>query len=125
MKRTMATKVLQIILGILLVVFGLNGLFQFMPMPEFSAAGGAFMGALAATGYMFPFIIVVQLLVGILLLVNRFVPLALIILAPFSLNILLFHVFLDLPSIVPALLVTVLNMYMGYAYFDAYKPLFK
>ena len=85
----------RLLLGAAFFVFGMDGFLHFMPSPEgITDAGGAFMGALAAAGYMFPLIKGTELLAGALLLANRSVPLALVLLAPVLVNIVLFHVFL-------------------------------
>jgi len=86
--------VLRILLGLIFTVFGLNGFFDFLEAPEMPEAAGAFFGALAATGYMLPLIKGVEVVGGILLLLGRYVPLALILLGPVAVNILLFHLFL-------------------------------
>ena len=44
----------RILLGLFFFVFGLNGFLQFLPQPPVPQTRGAFMGALAATGYTFP-----------------------------------------------------------------------
>jgi len=85
----------RIVLGLIFTVFGLNGFFHFIPMPEMSEGAGSFLGALAASGYMFPVLQITQISCGVLLLIGRWVPLALTILAPVVLNIVLFHVFLE------------------------------
>ena len=61
--------------------------------------------------------------IGVLLLANRYVPLALVLLAPISVNIVSFHLFLDPASIGAAALVTLLNAYLLFAYRNEYKPL--
>ena len=119
------TKVARYLLGLVMVVFGLNGFLNFMPVPPMPAAAGAFMGALAATGYFFPLLKATEIVVGLLLLANRAVPLALILLAPISVNIVAFHAFLAPAGIGPAALVAVLNAYLGYANWDKFKGLFK
>ena len=81
----------RVLLGVIFFVFGLNGFFSFIPQPPFPEQAGAFMGALAATGYIFPLIKSVEVIAGVLLLSNRFVPLALALLAPGVVNIVLFH----------------------------------
>jgi len=113
------------ILGIVLVFFGLNGFLQFMTPPPMSEAANAFMAAMGATGYMFVLINVVQLLVGISLLVNKYVPLALVVLAPLTLNIILFHVFLHLQSILFGAIVAVLHIYLASVNMDSYRQLLK
>lgn len=71
-------KIAQILVGLPLVVFGLNGFFNFVPPPAtpLPEAAAAFAGALAKTGYMMQLIGATQLIVGLLLVLNRFVPLA-------------------------------------------------
>ncbi len=115
----------RILLGLIFTLTGLNGFFNFMPamagMPE-----GAmnFMGALAATGYFFPLLKTFELVSGILLLFGRYVPLALLFLAPITLNILAFHLFLAPSGLPVAVLVVGLTILNGYLHFDAYRPLF-
>ena len=71
------------LLGLIFLVFGLNGFFHFIPMPPPSGVAGQFLGSMFATKYLL-FVFVIQLIGGVLLLINRYVPLALTILAPSS-----------------------------------------
>lgn len=113
--------VARILLGLILVIFGLNKFLQFMPAPtDMPAAAGAFMGALAATGYMFPVIAVVEVLSGAALLANKYIKVALLLFAPISVNILLYHIFLDPGTIVPGLLVFLLTLYLLLANKDSF-----
>src|SRR5262245_2602138 len=82
-------------LGSLFFVFGLNGFLNFIPAPSHTGPSADFLGALAATGYMFPLIKGTETATGLLLLVGRYVPLALTLLAPVVVNIVAFHLFLD------------------------------
>lgn len=117
------TKVCRFLLGLMMLVFGLNGFFQFMPMPEPSQAMGKFMGALAETGYMFQLISLVEAVAGLLLLVNVFTPLMLIVLFTVLFNALLAHLFLDLPGIGGAAVGIILNVYLFFAYKEKYVQL--
>lgn len=113
------------VLGLIFLVFGLNFFLQFLPMPP--SAGGAaesFTTGLFMSGYFFPFLKALEVLLGIALMAGAFVPLVLIILMPISLNILLFHVFLT-DNAVMSILILVLHLYLAWAYRDYYKPLFK
>lgn len=85
---------LRLLLGLIFFVFGLNGFLNFIPMPPPPEAAGAYLGALAATGYFFPVLKGTELVAGLMLLGNRFVPLALILLAPIVVHIALYHVVL-------------------------------
>jgi hypothetical protein len=84
----------RILLGLLFTVFGLNGFLQFIPMPPPQGVAGQFMGAMFVSNYLIP-IFALQTFGGVLLLANRFVPLALAILAPIIVNITLYHVTMD------------------------------
>jgi putative oxidoreductase len=101
------TLIARLLLGLTFVVFGLNGFLNFIPQQPMPAGPALqFILALAATHYIH-FVFAIQLLTGILFLVNRFVPLALTLIAPVIVNILLFHGFMAPSGIVPGALVTV------------------
>jgi hypothetical protein len=106
-----------------LFVFGLNGFLHFA-QPR-SKAVRALAGAFAASGYMFPLIKGTEVLGGLALLSNRFSPLALIALAPLTINILAFHAFLA-PSGMPVpLLVLAAHLAAAYGYRDLFRPLLR
>lgn len=85
----------RILIGLMLAMSGLNKLFGFMPMPEMSESGSTFMEALNHAKYIIPSIAIVEIIGGILLVANRAVSFALIILAPIIFNIFFFHIFLE------------------------------
>ena len=115
----------RVLMGLLFLVTGLNGFLRFLPEPKTMPEGAAaFAGALVKTGYMFPLIMGTQLIVGVLLLVNRFVPLALVLIAPVIVNIIAFHLFLAPAGIGPGVVVLVLEIYLVWKYRDAYRGLF-
>jgi len=88
-----AALISRILLGLLFTVFGLNGFLHFIPMKAPTGLAGQYMGALFVSHYLVV-VFLVQLIGGVLLLVNRFVPLALLLLGPVLVNILLFHTFM-------------------------------
>src|ERR1700724_1912793 len=106
----------RILLGLPLVVFGLNGFLNFIPPPPnpLPEAAAAFAGALMKTGYMMQLIGATQLIVGVLLLLNRFVPLALALFAPFMVNSIAFHVFLEPSGLPMAAIFLVLELYLSW-----------
>lgn len=118
------TRILRIILALGLIVFGINKFFGFMPMPELPANASDFMSSLKATGYVLPIVGALEVIIGLLLLVNKSVPFALLLLAPISVNILLFHIFLDLPGISGALVIAIINVVLIYKHWKVYRPLF-
>jgi putative oxidoreductase len=118
------TKILRLILGLGLIIFGLNKFFGFIPMPELPANAGDFMASLKATGYVLPIVGFLEVVIGLMLLANKSVPFALLLLAPISINILLFHLFLDLPGIAGAIVIAIINVILIYKHWKVYKPLF-
>jgi uncharacterized membrane protein YphA (DoxX/SURF4 family) len=118
--RSKLPLVARTLLGLVFFVFGLNGFLQFLPQPPLPEAAGTFMGALAATGYMFPLIKGTEIVAGLLLLGGRFVPLALVLLAPVIVNIALFHVVLAPVNMGLVVVLLVLEVYLAWAYRDAF-----
>jgi putative oxidoreductase len=93
------------LLGLIFFVFGLNGFLQFLHMPPPSGMAAQFLGAMFVSHYL-RVIFILELVPAILLLINRFVPLALVLLGPVVINIFLFH-FLMEPSGLPLALVVI------------------
>lgn len=117
--------VVRWLLGLPLLVFGLNGFLNFIPQPEVAlpAKAMAFSVALMETGYMMQLIGITHLVVGLLLITNRFVPLALALLAPFLVNSVAFHARLEPSGLVPALVFTALELYLAWQYRAAFAPM--
>lgn len=115
----------RILMGLLFFIAGLNGLVHFLPQsktpPPPEAA--AFIGAMMKTGYFLYLVAGTQFLAGVLLLANRFVPLALVLIAPVIVNILAFHIFLARSGLPIACVVTILELYLIWAYRKAFRPM--
>jgi uncharacterized membrane protein YphA (DoxX/SURF4 family) len=122
-----APTVARVLMGLVFFVFGLSGFINFMPPPPpgFPENAMAFAGALMKTGYMFPLIKGTEVLVGALLLLNRFVPLALALLAPVVVNILAFHIFLERGDFAIPVVVVALEVYLAWSYRSAYRPMLR
>lgn len=114
---------LQALLGLAFLVFGLNKFIGFMPPPELPPDAGAFMQALGKTGYMIPLIGLTEVVAGALLLSRLWSALGLFILAPVSVNIVLFHLFLAPAAGVPAYVLAAINLYLLFAYLPKYRPM--
>jgi len=115
----------RVVIGLPYFITGLNGLLNFLPQPTtpMPAAATAFAGALVSTGYMMQLISVTQLIVGALLLSNRFVPLALALIAPFTVNSIAFHAFLQPEGLPFASVFMVIEVALVRAYWPAYRPM--
>ena len=118
------TMVLRLLLALILIVFGLNKFFHFMPMPPMEGPPGDFMAALGKTGYMFPLIALTEIVAGALLLVSKFKGLALILVSIISVNIILFHLVLAPAGIGLAAVVAILNIILVYANWKKFRTLF-
>ncbi len=116
----------RIVLGLIFTVFGLNGFLNFLPMPPMPGAAGAFAGAMAATGYLFPFIKSVEVITGLMILTGIQLPFALILLAPVAINIFLFHLILVGPSTIGmAVVILALMIFLAYKNKENYRGIFK
>jgi uncharacterized membrane protein YphA (DoxX/SURF4 family) len=111
----------RVLLGLIFFVFGLNGFFHFIPTPELPEHIESFVGAMKETGYFLPLLSGVETLCGLLLLIGRFVPLALTVLAPVVVNIILFHLFLDPKGIVVGLVALVLGIYLAWSHRSSFR----
>lgn len=115
--------VCRILLGLMFFVFGLNNILGFLKMqPPQSQDALTFITILHASHWM-TFVGALMTIAGLLLLVNRFVPLALTLLAPILVNILLYHALLWPHGVVPALVGLVLEVVLIAAYFRSFLPL--
>jgi uncharacterized membrane protein YphA (DoxX/SURF4 family) len=115
----------RILLGLIFLVIGLNGLLHFFSMPLPSGDALTWYGIMAGHHWM-NFVSVVQLVAGLLLLVGRFVPLALALLAPVLVNILLYHALLWPHGFacVLAIVAMVLELILLGVYWRSFAPLF-
>ncbi|WP_103069211.1 DoxX family membrane protein [Aquimarina sediminis] len=115
---------LKIVLGVMLVIFGSNKFIGFMPVLEFANPNASiFFGALSDS-YVLKTVGIIEVVVGLLLLTNRAIPFSLILLAPISINIILFHATLDPANIGPGAFVFLVNAFLIFKNWDSYKTLF-
>src|SRR3981081_3500227 len=118
------TLIARLLLGLAFLVFGLNGFLNFLSMgPMPSGLAGQFIGALILSHYYWV-VAALQIVGGALLLVNRFVPLGLVLLGPVIVNIILYHVFLNPVGIGLAIVVTILWFIVFYAYRQYFSGIF-
>lgn len=117
----------RIIMGLIFFVFGLNGFLNFIPPPSGPMPEGAmaFGFALMKTGYLFQLLKGTEVLVGALLLANRFVPLALALIAPVVVNIFAFHAFLEPAGLVLAGVIVAAEIYLAWTYRAAFRPMLR
>ena len=97
----------RLLLGLIFTVFGLNGFLHFIPLPPPSGIAGQYMGALFVSHYL-TIVFALELIGGVLLLANRYVPLALTLLGSILVNVLLFHALMAPEGLPIAVVTTVL-----------------
>ena len=119
-----ASTIARYLAGVIFLVMGLNGFLNFIHFPPPAGIAGQFMGALYVSHYLWV-IFAFQVIAGVLLLVNRFVPLAVAILAPVLVNILTFHVLLAPSGLPMALVVAVLWVLIFIEVRPAFSGLFQ
>ena len=119
MKKTTAAA--RILLGLVFLVFGLNAFLHFIHMPPPQGRAAQLMAGFAAVGYFFPLLFGTQVVAGALLLVRRFVPLALLLLAPIVVNIVAFHLFCEPSGLPLALAVLALEIFLAWSYRGAFQ----
>ena len=118
------TLIARLLLGLIFVVSGLNGFLNFLSMgPMPTGLAGQFVGALVLSHY-FWVVAALQLAGGALLLVNRFVPLALVLLGPVIVNIILYHAFLNPTGAPLAIVVVILWLIVFYRHRQYFSGIF-
>jgi uncharacterized membrane protein YphA (DoxX/SURF4 family) len=116
--------VARILLGLIFVIFGLNGFLNFIHGPMPGGMAGLFLNALIVTHYVY-LVAGTQILSGILLLSNRFVPLALALFAPVLANILAYHLTMSPTGMALPTVVALLWIVLFLRHQAAFAPLFK
>jgi len=114
------TIIARILLGLVFVLFGSNAFLHFLPMPPLpQGVTGEYLHAFFASGYVYV-IGGFQVIGGLLLLIGRFVPLGLTILAAIIVNIWAFHLLMAPEGLPPAVVVTVLELFLVWSYRDRF-----
>ena len=119
-----ASVIARYLAGVIFLVFGLNGFLNFIPLPPPGGIAGQFMGALYVSHYLWV-IFAFQVIAGALLLVNRYVPLAVAILAPVLVNILTFRALMAPSGLPLALFVALLWIVIFIEVRPAFSGLFQ
>ncbi len=115
--------VARILLGLLFVVFGLNGFLNFMHAPPPSGLAGQYIGALFVSHYLHV-VLAIQIIGGLLLLSGQFIALGLVLLGPVIFNIVLFHAFLAPVAFQPAALAVILWFIVFFGVRHAFAGIF-
>ena len=118
----LTSTIARYLLGLIFLTFGLNGFLQFIHMPPPTGVAGQFVGAIFVSR-LYIVIFLLQIIPALLLLANRYVPLALTILGPIVFNIVCFHIFMAPAGLPLALVVTVLWFLTAWSVRSVFVPI--
>jgi len=120
-----ATVIARILLGLIFVFFGSNAFLHFLPMPPLpQGVAGEYLHAFFASGYV-NVIGGFQVIGGLLLLIGRFVPFGLTILGAVIVNIWAFHLLMAPEGLPPAVVVTILELFLLWSYRDRFAGILR
>lgn len=117
------TGILSHIFGLFWFIFGLNGLFHFFPIPAPPQDSAYFMEAMQRSGYVLPMIYGMEVVGGVMLLLGGWKPLALLLLAPITANIVLYDIMLNPSGLGIGLVVAALHAFLLWRSRTAFQPL--
>jgi uncharacterized membrane protein YphA (DoxX/SURF4 family) len=124
-KRRIGPAIVRILLGLLFLLFGLNGFLNFIPQPKDLPPDIVNVsGALMKAGYM-TVVAGTEVIVAVLLITGFFVPLALALLAPIIVGILTFHIAIAPATIAPGIVVAIMELYLTWSYRGAFRPMLR
>jgi putative oxidoreductase len=118
-----AVLIARILLGLVFFVFGLSNFFHFIPNQPLPGDAGVFATIMYTHGWV-TFHGILYTIAGLLLLIGRYVPVALVILGPILVNILVFHITLMPAGITPGIVCSLLEIFLIWAYWPAFEGIF-
>jgi putative oxidoreductase len=119
-----AALIARFLLGLMFVVFGANGFLHFIPMPPMPPSTATTFVMILMTTHYALIVSGIQLIGGALLLVNKYVPLALTLLGPVIVNIFLYHALMEPKGLPLAMIVVVLWALVFWYHKKAFEGLF-
>jgi len=119
-----AILIARILLGLMFLVFGLNDILHFLPMPAMPPSDATTFATILVSSHYMDFVGILMIISGVLLLVGRYVPLALVLLGPILVNILLYHFFIMHGGAAMGLIATLLELFLIWAYRLSFRGLF-
>jgi hypothetical protein len=117
--------IVRTLLGLLFLFASVAYFLALVPEPQLSGNMKTFSEGLGAAGYFMTLLKTTELLCAIALLTGRFVPLALVILAPIAINIFFVHTFLERSGLPVALFVIAAMAFLAFYYRESFKPLLR
>lgn len=119
-----AVIILRTLMGLLFIFASSVYFLNLIPVPEMTGPIKTFNEGLGAAPYFMTLLKTTELVCGILLVTGYFVPLALVLLAPIIVNIFFVHATMAPEGLPTAIVVVLIEAFLGYAYRKSYAPLF-
>ena len=125
--KARATAAARILLGLVFLGFGVNYFVGLLPLPALEGAAARFFDGLVASKYVLPLLFGTYVVTGVALVMGRFVPLALAVLAPIIVNIVAIHLVTEpsLAGLLPGMFVLVLEVFLAWQYGSAFRPMLR
>ena len=114
---------IQSLFGLALIALGIMGLFLNMPTDGFSPAMAAAIQGLNDLGIA-KLIAAIELIAGLIIITGFLPAFGALLFAPITVGILTVHIVKEPSTILPGIIVALMNAYLGYAYWDKYKAVF-
>jgi len=118
-----AVIIVRVLTGLLFIFGSVAFFLQLGGEPKLEGNMKTYFDGLVASGYFLPLLKITELICGLALVAGRFVPLALVILAPITINILFVHIFLERSGLPVAIILVLANLFLAYANWNKFKPL--
>jgi len=118
-----AVNIVRVFLGLLFLASSVTYFLDLVPAPEMEGDILTFNEGLMASRYLFPLVKTVELVVAIAFLSGRFVPLAVVLLFPVTVNIFLVHLFLDPGGLPLAIVVLTSHLFLAFACWAHFQKL--
>ncbi|HEY4417668.1 MAG TPA: DoxX family membrane protein [Verrucomicrobiae bacterium] len=118
-----ATIIVRLLMGALFLFASIAGLFHLMTPPALKGSAKLFMDGITATGYFMTLLMGTELVCGLALVIGLFVPLATVVIFPVTLNILLYHIYVDPSGLPVAIPLLAANLFLAYACRKNYRTL--
>jgi putative oxidoreductase len=118
-----AVIIVRVLMGLLFLFASISVLLNLIPQPDLTGNTKIFMDGVNASKYLMPLIKITELVCGIAFVTGFFVPLATVVIAPITINILLFHIFVDQAGLPVAVFLVFANLFLAYANWEKFEPM--
>ncbi len=116
--------IVRVLVGLLYLFASIAYFFNLVTPPEMTGDAKAFAEGINAARYLMPLVKTIELVCAAAFLSGRYVALAAVLIAPITVNIFLYHAFVDRQGLPIGAFLLLGNLFLGYAYRDRYAAMF-